>query len=247
MDEHKLAGAFRDAVRETPPASFDATDVVAASHRVTARRRMQLAGGSALGVVVLAGGLVLGNSTLGDGGHPAAPMAGGRPSTSGQARVFTAQGEPNPRMTAPGNSVNPNSLPGQPPKQGSGESGMAGQPTGNPRPGCGSVDRELAAALAGELPAIAGSPPIMADGPCPAGARAVAVAVRDGASAGTLTVVLVPAPNSGRAGPDAGPAAVVASHSGGTLTVSSRAAAGSSAAPYTDQVGKVATDLATHF
>ncbi len=64
MDETKLNQLFADAVGRPPKASFDTGDVVGASRRATARRRSALAGGSLLGVAVLAGGIWLGGDVL---------------------------------------------------------------------------------------------------------------------------------------------------------------------------------------
>lgn len=238
MDEHKLADAFRDAVRETPPASFDTGDVVTASRRVTARRRRQLAAGSALGVVLLAGGLAAGTGLLGTG-QQNVPLAGSPPSVSGSAGMLSAHNEPNGSRPRGATPLAPNTLAGPAPGHSvTPQSGVDG---------CGGVDADLAAALATELPSAAASTPAPAEGSCPSGARAVAVPVQDGATSGVVTVVLVPAANAGRAGPGAGPAAVRAAHGGGTLTVASRSAAAQGAAPYADQLDRIATDLAARF
>lgn len=236
MDEHKLADAFRDAVGDVPPASFDTGDVLARSHRVTVRRRTQWAAGSALGVVALTGGLLFGTGALGGGGH-SQPMAVPGPETMQTVK---------PNVQKSLGQRPPNGLPEGTPRQGGEPSGTAGSTTGKPRQGCGPVDRELAAALTAELPAIAHNVPVAADGPCPADARAVSVPAQDGSGTGVLTVVLVPAPNAERAGPATGPGVVVATHSGGTLTVSSRPES-AGAAPYAGDLNRVAADLAAKF
>ncbi|MGH4010998.1 MAG: hypothetical protein ACRDTH_23045 [Pseudonocardiaceae bacterium] len=93
MDEQRLGQAFRDAVQELPPASFGRDDVVAASRRATTRRRNMLAGGTLLGVAVLAGGLV-GGLPAGDPGSPTARDAalapGGRESDPGTLSTLDA-------------------------------------------------------------------------------------------------------------------------------------------------------------
>lgn len=238
MDEHKLADAFRSAVRETPPASFDTGDVVTASRRVTARRRRQLAAGSALGVVLLAGGLAAGTGLFGSGPQNV-PLAGSPPSVSGSAGTLGAHTEPNGSQPRGATPLGPNTLAGTAP-------GHSGTPQSGVE-SCGGVDADLAAALATELPSAPAGTPASAAGSCPAGARAAAVPVRDGATSGVVTVVLVPTANAGRAGPDAGPAAVRAAHGGGTLTVASRSASGQGAAPYAAQLDRIATDLAARF
>ncbi|MGH3872501.1 MAG: hypothetical protein ACRDSR_13515 [Pseudonocardiaceae bacterium] len=87
MDEQRLGQVFRDAVQALPPASFNHDEVVAASRRATARRRSALAGGTLLGVAVLAGGLVATDLLTGDPGPPAAETAalapGGRQGDTG--------------------------------------------------------------------------------------------------------------------------------------------------------------------
>lgn len=236
MDEHELADAFRDAVGDVPPASFDTRDVRTRAHQITVRRRMQWAGGSALGVVALTGGLLLGTGALGGGDH-SKPMAIPSPGTMQTLK---------PNIQKSLGQRPPNGLPEGTPRQGGEPSGTAGPTTGNPRQGCGPVDRELAAALTAELPAIGHNTPVAADGPCPADARAVSVPAQDGAANGVLTVVLVPAAHAGRSGPDAGPGVVVATHGGSTLTVSSRPES-TGAAPYSGDLDRVAADLAAKF
>lgn len=79
MDEQRLGQAFRDAVEELPPATFEHHDVVAASRRATTRCRSMLAGATLLGVAVLAGGLVTDGPELPTAGN-AAVAPGGRES-----------------------------------------------------------------------------------------------------------------------------------------------------------------------
>ncbi|MGH3775101.1 MAG: hypothetical protein ACRDRR_05085 [Pseudonocardiaceae bacterium] len=94
MDEQRLGQAFRDAVEELPPASFGHDDVVAASRRATTRRRSMLAGGTLLGVAVLAGGLVAGGLVGGGEGPPtpgnAALAPGGREADPGTLSTLDA-------------------------------------------------------------------------------------------------------------------------------------------------------------
>lgn len=89
MDEQRLGQVFRDAVEAPPPASFGHDDVVAASRRATARRRGMLAGGTLLGVAVLAAGLVAGGPALrNDTAGNAAAAPGGQASESGAPRTL---------------------------------------------------------------------------------------------------------------------------------------------------------------
>ncbi len=92
MDKQRLGQAFRDAVQELPPASFEHGDVVAASRRATARRRGMFAGGTLLGVAVLVGGLVAGELVT-DGlptAENAAPAPGDRAGDSSTLHTLDA-------------------------------------------------------------------------------------------------------------------------------------------------------------
>jgi hypothetical protein len=55
-DDDRLAAAFRAAADTPPEAGFDLDDVLSTSHRVTRRRRTQLAGGLVAAAVLLGGG-----------------------------------------------------------------------------------------------------------------------------------------------------------------------------------------------
>ena len=81
MDEQRVSQAFRDAVQELPPASFEHHDVVAASRHAT-RRRSMIAGGTLLGAVVLLGGSLAGNLVLrNETAETAAPAPGSQAET----------------------------------------------------------------------------------------------------------------------------------------------------------------------
>ncbi|GAA4610854.1 hypothetical protein [Saccharopolyspora hordei] len=59
MDERKLEELFRGSVQSVPPASFDEHDVVRASRRITARRRVAAVGATVVAAGVLAGGVAV--------------------------------------------------------------------------------------------------------------------------------------------------------------------------------------------
>ncbi|MCP2183288.1 hypothetical protein [Prauserella alba] len=175
MDERELGELFRSVPGEPPPPSFDETDVAHSAHRITVRRRA-IAGGAAAAVVLLGGGGVVAGSMLGGGGGNV--VAGSDRSTTGGTQPRIAQpgdGGSRPQSDQPGIQ----GLPSGEPKQG-------GTTDGDRTPGCDQVDRELATALAGELPVTASdaSPGRI----CPEGTTSASFRV-DGSA---LTAVLVP-------------------------------------------------------
>lgn len=152
MDEQRLSALFRDAAGQPPPASFDTDDVVGASRRAMARRRSAVAGGSLLGLAVLAGGVVIGDQVLTPTpdsppvASEAGPEAGDR---ALEPEVLTPFADP------PGAGTD--SAPG---------SG-----------GCGPADAELAAGLVAALDA---GPAVPFPDGCPRGFRAAGVVVPGG-------------------------------------------------------------------
>ncbi|WP_086827681.1 hypothetical protein [Allokutzneria sp. NRRL B-24872] len=261
MDERKLADLFRDAVREAPPASFDEQDVLGASKLATARHRMRVATGSAFGVVVLAGVAVFGANALSpgpdggsvtaaqnsseygatDGGTPLVPF------TAGPIQPMPSGPVPPGRTT----QAPPKSIPESTSKQGDDDPGRAGRPTSGTPTGCGPADRELAVALAHELPAAAGLTPTPAARSCGPGSRAMSVLVRDGGVTGVVSVILGP-PDAKIGSDDIGtkdlpPGAASASAyapSGRPLTVVSEPAKGSITSPFGGRVEDIAKKLA---
>ncbi|GDY32123.1 hypothetical protein GTS_37560 [Gandjariella thermophila] len=244
MDERELAEVFRAAVRDTPPASFDERDVVAASRRARARQRTAIVAGSTLGVAVLVGGAVAGADLLHGPAHEVA--SGPEQSTTHGRPPMNTFGLPVPGTPAP------HSFPEATPEQGGGAGGEVGPRADGTRSGCGPVDRELAAALAGELPAAAaGGLPVAVDAQCPQGARAAGYLVRDGDDLGVFSVVLVPAGAQRSvtqfSGPGSSTTVSVTTRSGGQLTVVSKAQRGSTGAPFGDRVAAIAADLASRY
>ncbi|SHE54522.1 hypothetical protein [Streptoalloteichus hindustanus] len=265
MDEHKLAAVFRDAVRDAPPASFDERDVAAASRQAAARQRTALAVGSAFGAAVLFGGVAVGTDLFdrAPDSQPASLSAADGPA-SGDARDRGAPPVPHmesgtldPRATEKAPSARPSGgpppydIPEDPPKQGGGTSGSAGPGTGGTRSGCGPADRELAIALAGELPAAAGREPSPASGDCPSGASGAAFVLRDRDVVGVVSVVLGPEGSGGEnrelSRPDGARGHVVPTPRGRSLTVLSEPQKGSTTAPFADQLSGVAQRLAARY
>jgi hypothetical protein len=252
VDEKRLAELFNDAVRDTPPASFDAAEVRQASHRATIKRRNSIVAGSALALVLLAGGAVTTVALSGEMANPtaaSAPALGGAPVPNNG--TMDAEGNAQkPAAPAPqeGSSTQLDSRSG-PPMQGGTSTGNAGG-AGSTLSGC-KADRELAAALAGELPAAASHTEIAVPFGCPPGASGGALAVTDGARQGTISIILVPAgvepgiaPMGGNVEgfvPTQAPAA-----SGASIYIVSQPAPGSEA-PLADEVPRYAAEIGKRY
>ncbi|MFC3453569.1 hypothetical protein [Amycolatopsis speibonae] len=143
MDENDLKALFRDAPGDAPSPSFDTADVVRASKRATARRRNGIAVACSAVVLVLAGvGMfgVLGGTEI--------PMGSAAKSDNQAA----SPGQPGAASARPLDSGDPSNFSNPPPQQGGGGPEKTGQMTAEGTFGCDQVDRELATALAGELP-----------------------------------------------------------------------------------------------
>jgi len=156
MDERRLAELLKDAVADTPPPTFDQGDVTAESERQRVRHRNGVLAGSAFGVALLAGAAALSVALWtgsGSGTETAAAGSGTSPS-NGNAAPYELPDEDN-KAAAPTERGEQDSSP-ETPKQGgsSAEDGGPAGPASTPS-GCEQADRELAAALAGELPAAA--------------------------------------------------------------------------------------------
>lgn len=185
MDENKLAELFNDAVRNPPPPSFDVDSVRAGSHRATLRRRSAIALGSTMAAVLVVGGVALGaggftthtenaSATSGSGEkaaeQPVAPYELSTPDVSAQSGTSTVQERSGDSST-----------------QGDESSGNVSPPADGTPSGCGTVDRELADALAGEL-SVASSQAVPAGLACPDGSKSASFDV-DG---GRVFAVVVP-------------------------------------------------------
>jgi hypothetical protein len=181
MDEKKLAELLKDAVTDVPPPSFDHGDISRESARQQVRHRNGVLAGSAFGVALLAGAAALGVA-LWTGPEMAtdAATAGSVTSPSnGNAAPYELP-EESIRAASPTERGDADSqgFPPETPKQGGSSEGNGGPagPASTPS-GCEQVDRELAAALAGELPAAANikvvdaQPSLLSCPPDSAGAR----------------------------------------------------------------------------
>lgn len=238
MDDRELETLFRDAPGEPPAPTFDVGDIAARSRRATARKQNMIVLACSFGVLVLAGlgtlGVVL-NSGLPE---DTASVAGG--AVSDNATKFDAQEQPG---DAPGrlpNAGTPEGFPDASPKQG-------GDASGESTSGCDQVDRELAIALAGELP-IAVTSEAQPGRLCAPGWRSAGFHVEDGSASGTVSATVVPA----------GSAIQLAEQPRGTAIVERPAASGStvvvlsipdpgSKAPVADTVESIAAKLAARY
>ncbi|WP_246110377.1 hypothetical protein [Saccharopolyspora dendranthemae] len=125
---------------------------------------------------------------------------------------------------------------------------------GTPRStGC-QPDAAVVAAVASALPEAGSSTPTSVRS-CPTGAKAAAFSLRDGATAGRVTVVISPA-GAAQAGqstpgdvqrPDGAQQSVRKARSGKLVVVLSEPESGSPGAPFVSRVANVAGDLATRF
>ena len=204
MDERKLAELLRDAVAETPPPTFDQNDVARESARQRVRLRNGILTGSALGVALLAGATAL-SVALWTGARSAdqpnaaeGVAAPGNGSTAPYELNEETEAEARADSQGGGDS---NSSPesrkqGRTPAE---DAGPAGPGSTSSR--CEQADRELAAALAGELPAAAKS-----EQPLPH----VYVCVQGGTSVtyglpnGTLVATVVPPDSDSAIGQEPG-------------------------------------------
>lgn len=236
MDEQRLSELFRDAAGNAPPASFGRDEVVAGSRRATARFRTRIAGGSLLGVALLAGGGLavgqLGSSTGGDGATVAAENA----PPPGDRAAEPENGTP---LLAPGGDV-----PGPP---GGGLPG-SGQDT-DTEATCGPADMQLADELTAILSARSAAPAGPAGAvplTCGPGTRAAAVPV----PGGQLYVLLAPRVTSPVGTEIDGPGGEgyrLPAASGGELTVFSVPPTPALPAPLAVEVPDIATELAAQF
>lgn len=185
-------------------------------------------------------------------GEDTAAVGSAQDGLSPTVTTFGAPPEPEfaPNEASPDRSggLPPRSIPVDPPTQGGEPPGSAGRPTaGGTPPGCVEVDRELAVALADELPVARGLNAAPAAAQCPPGARGVSYLLRDGDVHGTVSVVLTP---PGELPPSFGEATrseTAITSGGGELHVLSRPAEGASAVPFADELPGLAQRLAERF
>jgi hypothetical protein len=244
MDENKLSELLKEAVGDTPPPSFTVTDVARESDRQRVRHRNGVLAGSAFGVAILAGATALGVAlwtgpvTSGE----AATAADSASSGNGNAAPYELPSKED-NAAAPTERGGAENVPSETPKQGGypdGSGGPAG-PAGTPR-GCEQVDRELAAALAGELPAaakvkVADAVPVSLS--CPDGSAGAAFDLPDG----RISVVIVPSGVTMSTQADGGVRAEAPTSDGRRLVVLSEPVSPGGTAPYGSDVRQLAADL----
>lgn len=251
MDEKKLSELLKDVVAETPPPTFTASDVARESDRQRVRHRNGVLAGSAFGVAILAGATALGVALwTGPTSSPDATSAESLASGgNGNAAPYELPNEDN-KAAAPTERGGAENVPSETPKQGGypdGSGGPAG-PAGTPR-GCEQVDRELAAALAGELPAAARISPEAADlsqSECGQGVSAVTFHLADG----TISAMSVPPDVLATMGQPPGretERAQATTPSGRTVVVISTGSAPDAPPPYADRLQEWAAAIALKF
>ena len=255
MDEKKLQALFGDAVPEAPEPTFGLGDVRAESGAQRTRHRNLLLGGSALGIAILTGVTVLGvalwKGTDSQDAATAASAPGVDASSGNNGNRSSDLSHEDPRV-ASGGAEQQKSFPPESSKQGDAPTGNAGPPgPGSTLQGCGQADRELAAALAGELPAAAQHDLLAATAVCPYGSTSVAVQVNDGDRKGTLTVVLTPVDGKVDYPVDGSPQGTVVgtgtTNSGRRVYVITEPADGLAEAPFDGEVQRVAAALAKKY
>lgn len=221
MDEKELEVLFREAPGEPPPPGFTLGDVTTASIRATARRRSVLLLTAACLVAVLSAAGIAGVSYF-------------RSTSAGPAQPVAAPERP------------PQASPDPPSLQGSDAGGKDG-PRAEGTSGCEKVDRELATALAGELPAT-GATGAQPGRLCPTATRSAGFHVTDGERSGVVSVTLFPAGMTASVPllTDGTVPAKQRTASGGVLVVLSTPDEGS-AAPFEAQLPAVAATLAGSF
>lgn len=181
VDERELQTLMKGLPGDAPSPSFDADSIRAASARAGARHRMRIAAGSTLAAAMLiGGGVIVGSGVLGN------DSLFGRHQDGGQEAATNADsGQPDPRVVRPSSGG---------PVSGSPESSMQGddsrlesQYRASRTLGCESVDRELAVALAGELPVAPSGDAYGGELPCAAGGNA-GYQISDADSRGAISI-----------------------------------------------------------
>jgi len=190
MDERDLRRLFQEAPGEVPPPSFGLADVQAASRRAAARQRMRIAmASSAAALVLVGGGLFAAVGPLSGGGNSGG--AGGDIAAEAPQMGVRTNKQPSGAPERPSDGGFPSGGEASS-KQGG---GTFSAPEGNAArtERCAVVDRELAPALAGELPGDPSTEPIPGDQSCPAGVTSAAYRVSDGPRRGVVSVARVSA------------------------------------------------------
>lgn len=244
MDENKLADLLKDAVAETPPPTFTVADVARESDRQRARHRNGVLAGSAFGVALLAGATALGVALWTGPGAATDAMDAERAASggNGNAAPYELPNEDN-KAAAPTERGGAEDFPPEMPKQGGypdGSGGPAG-PAGTPS-GCEQVDRELAAALAGELPAAAKvkvDDAIPVSLSCPEGATGAAYDL----PGGRISVILMPDDVALTTNTTRGAQADAPTTDGRQVLLVSEPVSASGTAPFGSDIERIATEL----
>src|SRR5882757_2554044 len=250
MDEKRLSELLKDAVSDAPPSTFDQSDVTSESERLRIRHRNGVVAGSAFGVALLAGAAALGVAlSTGPGSVESATAAGDGTSFGNGNAAPNEVPDGDVRIAPQTEGGDQEDFPPETPKRGGSSDGNAGPagPGGTPS-GCEQADRELAAALAGELPAAAqlrteDAFPVSLS--CPADSLGAAFRVVDDGVPGIVSVVVL-GPESGAPDWPLAPDTVRAEAQGpmgGTVLVVSEATDSNQPAPYGNELWTVAQEL----
>lgn len=228
MDDRELETLFRAAPGDAPPAPFGTAEVLAASRRATARARMRIATACSVAVLALAGGGIFAVMW---------PTAGDDESASVTSIEGTGQPRADSVRQESGNRARLSA-----PKQGDAAAALDAR-----TPGCERADRDLADALAGELPVVPRPADAAVSPLCSDSVRWAAYLVRDGEHRGTVSVTLAPDGTDLRLDlPESSRLAQVPARQGGSVYVLSVPDEGS-AAPLADQLQAIAEAIAADF
>jgi hypothetical protein len=241
MDDRELETLFTAAPGEPPPATFSANQVVAASKRAQAKRRSTIMAACSALIVVFGGFGAFAAFTSLDRGTPNTASSAGDAQVSAQSGVA---GQPLGTSGRPPNAGDKQGFPPQSPMQGGDETGKDG-PRVESASGCDKVDRELATALAGELPGTVSVDGASPSHLCPTGSRSAGFRV-DG---GFVSITLAP---SGMAlslaeQPPSTKIVEQAAVSGATIWLLSTPDSGSAPPPFADDVDRIARAVAGQF
>jgi hypothetical protein len=252
VDDDRLAQLLHDAVQESPPATFDADDVLTESRRLTARRRSLVRNTTVGAVILVAAGLLTGLGVVGLGsfGHTVSSSAGSAAAAGSSDNPGGLNNEFHPNSHAKSGPEAQFNVPASPSMQGDGDTGSAGHPTGSTPGGCGSTDGELAVALAGELPSV-GDPHTAAvpGADCPSGTTfAAAVSVVDNGATGVVIALVRPATAAAvPASAGVGHASSPSTQHNTVITVLSQPQATGGPIPFQAQLPAIAQRLAARF
>lgn len=230
-DDDRMAALFSEAASDAPPPGFDHDRVVAASRRITARRRSAVLGGAMALLVVAGVGVAV-----------ALPGTGGEPAVTAAAPAA----QPAPEAAAEAGAAAPEVLDAMPhaAQDAARAPGFTGTPLGPGTTECAQrQDPQLRAYLQEVLPEVAGAPEAAVTMECrPGGERGVALEVDDAGTAGLFTVQYLPPGEAASA--TGGESASAPTASGGTVVVGSRGDGPGTPAPFTDRLEVTAAYLA---